>query len=103
MFFFLAVLGLCCYKRAFSSYGEGGSSPVAVCVGFSMRGLLLLQSLGSRAYRLSNCSTQAQLLHGTRDLPRPGIKPMSPALAGKLLITRPPGKTVLPTFLLIHH
>ena len=26
------------------------------------------------------------------DLPRPGIKPMSPALAGRFLTTGPPGK-----------
>ena len=78
-----------------------GLSPVTVkgaplqlqCVGFSMRGLLLLQSPGSRTYRLSNCSTQAQVLHGTRDLPRPGIKPMTPALAGRFLTTGPPGKS----------
>ena len=91
--FIIVVLGPCCCSQIFSSYSEGGSSPVAVCVGFSMRGLLLRQSLGSRAYRLSNCSTQAQLLHGTRDLPRPGIKPMSPALAGRFLTTGPPGKS----------
>ena len=29
------------------------------------------------------------------DLPRPGIKPMSPALAGGFFATEPPGKTIL--------
>ena len=33
-------------------------------------------------HRLSSCSTQAQFLHGMWDLPRPGIKPRSPTLAG---------------------
>ena len=33
-----------------------------------------------------------QLLHVMWNLPRPGIKPVSPALAGGFLTTRPPGK-----------
>ena len=36
--------------------------------------------------------TQAQLLLSMWDLPRPGIKPMSHALAGEFLSTVPPGK-----------
>ena len=31
--------------------------------------------------------------HGMWDLPRPGIEPMSPALAGGFLTTGPPGKS----------
>ena len=54
----------------------------------------MLQSLGSRTCRLGSCSSQglghklnscgtwANLLHGMWDLPRPGIEPMSLALAG---------------------
>ena len=38
---------------------------------------------------LSNCGAQVQLLHSMWDLPRPAIKPVSPALAG-FLITGPP-------------
>ena len=41
----------------------------------------------------SSCGTRAQLLHGTWNLPRPGIKPLSPALAGGLFTTGPPGKS----------
>ena len=56
-----------------------------------MRGL---SSRGSRAleHRLSSCGTWIQLLHGMWDLPRPGLEPMSPALAGGFLTTAPPGK-----------
>ena len=43
-------------------------------------------------HRLSNCGTQAQLLHGMWDLPRSGIEPVSPALAGGFFTTEPPGK-----------
>ena len=48
--------------------------------------------------RLSNCGSWAQLLHGIWDLPRPGLEPVSPALAGRLSTTAPPGKPSL-TFL----
>ena len=41
---------------------------------------------------LSSCGTRAELLQGMWDLPRPGVKPMSPALAGRFLTTGPPKK-----------
>ena len=74
------------------------------CVVFSLRGLLLLQSMGSRVYglrsfsskalehRLNSWGPRAQLLCGMCHLPRPGIEPMSPALAGGFFTTEPPGK-----------
>ena len=36
------------------------------------------------------------------DLPGPGIKPVSPALAGRFLTTGPPGKSPESTLLMIH-
>ena len=42
--------------------------------------------------RLSSCGTQAQLFCGMWDLPRPGLEPVFPALAGGFLTTVPPGK-----------
>ena len=42
--------------------------------------------------RLSSCGSRAQPLRGTRDPPRPGLEPASPALAGRLPTTAPPGK-----------
>ncbi|KAJ8788368.1 hypothetical protein J1605_000424 [Eschrichtius robustus] len=42
--------------------------------------------------RLRSCGSRAQLLRGMWDLPRPGLEPASPALAGRLLTTVPPGK-----------
>ena len=103
-FLFLAVLGLRCCVRAFSSCGERGLLFVVVRPGLSLRWLLLLLSTGSRRmgfsscslqaleHRLSSCGSRAQLLHGTWDLPRPGLEPVSPALAGGFLTTAPPGK-----------
>ena len=43
-------------------------------------------------HRLSSCGTRAQLLCGMWDPPAPGLEPMSPALAGRLLTIAPPGK-----------
>ena len=40
----------------------------------------------------SNCSSRAQLLHDMWDLPRPGLEPVSPELAGRFSTTAPPGK-----------
>ena len=42
--------------------------------------------------RLSSYGSRAQLLHGMWDLPRPGLEPVSPALAGRFSTTAPPGK-----------
>ena len=44
--------------------------------------------------RLSGCGTWAWLLCSMWDLPRPGVKPVSPALAGGLSTTEPPGKSL---------
>ena len=54
----------------------------------------VLSSCGSRAaeHRLRICDTRAQLLRSMWDLPRPGIEPISPALAGDCFTTEPPGK-----------
>ena len=53
-------------------------------------------SCGSRALerRLSNCGARAYLLRDMWDLPRPGLEPVSPTLAGGFLTTVPPGKPV---------
>ena len=42
--------------------------------------------------RLSNCGSRAQLLRGMWDPPRAGPEPVSPAVAGRLSTTAPPGK-----------
>ena len=54
-------------------------------------------SCGSWAleHGLNSCGTWAYLLHGVWDLPGPGIKPVSPALAGGFLSKVPPGKSLL--------
>ena len=53
-----------------------------------------LGSCGSWAleHRLSSCGSRAWLLQGMWELPDPGIKLMSPALAGGFFTTEPEGK-----------
>ena len=53
---------------------------------------LLLAEHRLQTRRLSSCGSRAQLLRGMWDLPRPGLEPVSPALAGRLSTTAPPGK-----------
>ena len=54
-----------------------------------------LSSCSSQALecRLSSCGPWAYLLRGMWDLPGPGLKPVSPALAGGFLTAAPPGKS----------
>ena len=85
------MLGLRFYARAFSSCGKRGPLFIAV------RGLLtiaasLVAEHRLQTRRLSSCGSRAQLLRGMWDLPRPGLKPVSPALAGRFSTTVPPGE-----------
>ena len=90
------------------------------CVGssFLREGFLQLRQVGATLHRgalvslvaehrlqtlrLSNCGSRAQLLRDMWDLPRPGLEPVSPALAGRLSTTAPPGKPCLRIFTSIY-
>ena len=85
------MLGLRFWARAFSSCGERGPLFIAV------RGPLAIAASPVAEHRLptrrlSSCGSRAQLLRGMWDLPRPGLEPVSPALAGRFSTTAPPGK-----------
>ena len=85
------MLGLRFCARAFSSCSKRGPLFIAV------RGpLTIVASLVAehrlQTRRLSSCGSGAQLPRGMWDLPRPGLEPVSPALAGRLSTTAPPGK-----------
>ena len=91
LYLFLAVLGLHLCARALSSCGEQGPLLIAV------RGPLTVAAPPVAEHRLqtrrlSSRGSRAQLLRGTWDPPRPGLEPVSPALAGRLSTTAPPGK-----------
>ena len=89
IYLFLCVLALRC--AGCLQLWQAGCSSCGVltshCRGFS------LQSRGSRA-RISVVVTGTLLPLSKRDPPRPGIEPMSPALAGRLLTTGPLGKSL---------
>ena len=87
----MAVLGLRFCARALSSCGERGPLFIAVRRPLTIAASLVEQHR-LQMRRLSNCGSRAQLLRGTWDLPRPGLEPVSPALAGRLSTTAPPAK-----------
>ena len=80
----------CCRVRAL-----GMRASVVVACGLSSYGLRALE------HRLGSCCTRAQLLCDMWDLARPGLEPMSPALAGRFPTTVPPGKPYLYLFIFI--
>ena len=95
----MAVLGLRFRARAFSSCGKRGPLFIAVHGPLTIAASPVAEHrLQTR--RLSSCGSRAQLLRGMWDPPRPGLEPVSPALAGRLSTTGPPGK---PHHLLIIH
>ena len=98
------LLGLFSRRREQGLLFSCGAQP-SHCSGFSCCGSRALElagfsSCGSQAieHRLGTCGAWAQFPCGTRDLPGSGIKPVSPALAGRFFTTMPAGKPYI-TFL----
>ena len=91
---FLAVLGLRFCVRAFSSCGEWRPLFIAVRGPVTIAASLVAEQR-LHTLRLSSCGSRAQLLRGMWDLPRPGLEPVSPALAGRFSTTAPPGKPAI--------
>ena len=87
----MAVLGLRFCARAFSSCGKRGPLFIAVRGPLTIAASLAAEH-GLQMRRLSRCGSRAQPLRGMWDPPRPGPEPVSPALAGRLSTTAPPGK-----------
>ena len=97
--FIFGCVGSSVRARAFSGYGKWGPLFIAV------RGPLFIAVRGPfttaappvaehrlQTRRLSSCGSRAQVLRGMWDPPRPGLEPVSPALAGRFSTTAPPGK-----------
>ena len=87
----MAALGIRFCARALPSCGKRGPLLIAV------RGPLTITASPAAEHRLqtrrlSSCGPRAQPLRGMRDPPRPGPEPVSPAPAGRLSTTVPPGK-----------
>ena len=97
--FIFGCAGSSVHARAFSSRGKRGPLFIAVQgpLFIAVRGPFTIAAppvAGHRlqTLRLSSCGSRAQLLRGMWDLPRPGLEPVSPALAGRFSTTAPPGK-----------
>ena len=82
---FVSVRGL------FSSCGKQGPLFIAVHGPLTIAASLVAEHR-LQVRRLSSCGSRAQLLRGMWDLPRPGLEPVSPVLAGGFSTTAPPGK-----------
>ena len=77
--------------RGLSLVVASGGHSSSRCAGLPLsRPLVAEHRLQTR--RLSNCGSQAELLRGMWDPPRPGLEHVSPALAGRLSTSAPPGK-----------
>ena len=87
----MAVLGVRFCARAFSSCGKRGPLFTAVSGPLTIAASLVAEHR-LQTCRLSSCGSRAQLLCGMWDLPRPGLEPVSSALAGGFLTTAPPGR-----------
>ena len=87
----MAVLGLRFCARAFSCCGKWGPLFITVRGPLTIAAPLVAEH-GPHTRRLSNCGSWAQPLRGMWDPPRPGLEPVSPASAGRLSTTAPPGK-----------
>ena len=87
----MAVLGLRFCARAFSSCGKRGPLFIMARGSLTIAASLVAEHR-LQTCKLSNCGSQAQLFCGMWDLPRPGLEPMSSALAGRFSTSAPPGK-----------
>ena len=129
IYLFLAVLGLRCCTRAFSSCSAWAShcGGVSFCGAQALGARASIVATGSRAHSCStgliSCGLRVRepagfsscglwtLEHGLSscrtqvqgmwDLPGPGIEPMSSALVGRFLPTAPPGKTPVRRFFIL--
>ena len=91
------MLGLRFCARAFSSCGKQGPLFIAVRGPLTIVAPLVAEHR-LQMRRLSNCGSRAELLRGMWDLPRPGLEPVSPALAGRFSTAAPPGKPSIKIF-----
>ena len=79
--------------RGLSLVAASGGHSSSQCAGLSLTiAASLVGEHRLQTRRLSNHGSRAQPLRGMWDLPRPGLEPVSPALAGRFSTTAQPGK-----------
>ena len=92
LFIYLWLCWVFVSVRGLSLVAASGGLSSLRGAGLSLSRPLLLRSTGSRCAGSVNCGSRAQLLHGMWDLPRSGLEPVFPALAGRFSTTVPPRK-----------
>ena len=93
--YFYIYFGLCWVfvsVRGLSLVAASGGHSSSRCAGLFTIAASLAGEHRFQTCRLSSCGSRAQLLRGMWDTPRPGLEPVSPALAGRFSTTAPPGK-----------
>ena len=95
---FMAVLGLRFCARPFSGCGKWGPLLITVRGPLTIAAASLVAEHRLQTRRLSHCGSRAQPPRGMWDLPRPGLEPVSPALAGRFSTTAPSGKPLSTIF-----
>ena len=78
--------------RGLSLVAASGGHSSSRCAGLSLSQPLLLWSTGSRRAGSVIVAHGPSCSMAMWDLPRPGLEPVSPALAGRFSTTAPPGK-----------
>ena len=91
------MLGLRFCAKSFSSCGKWGLLFITVHGPLPIVTSLVVEHR-LQTCRLNSCGSRTQLPHGMCNLPRPGLKPMPPALAGRLSTIAPPGKPQFHSF-----
>ena len=92
LFIYLWLCWVFASVRGLPPAAASGGHSSSRCTGLSLSRPLLLRSTGS------SCAGSAIVAHGPShstacgNPPRPGLEPVSPALAGRLSTTAPPGK-----------
>ena len=98
LFIYLWLCWVFVSVRGLSLVAASGGHSSSRCAGLSLSRPLVAEHR-LQMHRLSNCGSRAQLLRGLWDLPRPGLEPVSPPLAGRFSTTAPPGKSPETPFL----
>ena len=81
--------------RGLSPVAASGGHSSSRCAGLFTIAASFVAEHRLQTRRLSSCGSRAQPLRGMWDLPRPGLERVSPALAGRLPTTAPPGKPLV--------
>ena len=92
IYFYLWLCWVFVSVRGLSLVVASGGRSSSRCVGLSLSQPLLLRSTGSRHAGSVIVAHGPSCSAACGNLPRPGLEPASPALAGRFSTTAPPGK-----------